>query len=234
MALIKNAKSNRLVKEAIVLDMGDRARQAQHILSAARSEASAIIEKARIESQRLIENGDGRGYGQGHERGLAEGKPKGEQQGREAAFGQYSDQLAQLIANWSAGLQKWEADRAAMYQDAREEIIRFAFALGRKVAHRIVKTDPTVVRDQVESALTILSRPTSVEIMIHPADRRLIEEALPSIIAAASAAHHVNVREDASVNHGGCIIATPGGGRIDATIDAQLDRIAEALVPITE
>jgi flagellar biosynthesis/type III secretory pathway protein FliH len=56
-----------------------------------------------------------------------------------------------------------------------KDVIRFAFAIGKKVVHRIVATDAAVVIDQVAAALAMVSHATSIEIAIHPEDRPLVE-----------------------------------------------------------
>ena len=230
MALIKYAKSDRLAKEAVVLDMSDLGRQAERLLSAARADAARILEDARAEAQKLIDSADGRGHLEGLERGMNEGREIGQREGREAALANLGRELTELTRQWSAALQQWEADRREMSQNAREDVIRFAYAIGRKVVHRIVATDPSVVIDQVAAALAMVSRATSIEIAIHPDDRSLIEGILPQLVSAIAGCEHASLRDDPSVSRGGCVVRT-ANGRVDAGVETQLERIAEALVP---
>jgi flagellar assembly protein FliH len=229
--LIKSAKSDRLMKEAIVLDMGDLARQADRILSNAQQEAGQVLQIAREESERLVASADDRGYSQGFERGLGEGRETGEAEGRKAAFEQASESLSQLARNWTAALDHWERQRREMLQDANEDIVRFAFALAQRVVLRMPQVDPAIVRDQVAAALETAARATTIEIVINPNERTLIEQSLPELLAAAGRFQHAVIREDAKMSVGGCIIRT-AAGTVDATMETQLDRIAEALVPM--
>jgi len=230
MALIKHAKSDRIAKEAIVLDMGDLGRQAERLLSSARAEAARLLQDARAESQRLIDSADQRGYAEGLERGTSEGRDIGQREGREAAQVELGQQLGELTRQWTTALRTWETDRREMFQGAREDVIRFAFAIAKKVVQRVVATDPAAVLDQVAAALAMVSHATSVEIAINPEDHPLVEGVLPELAAAVSGCEHASLRDDSSVSRCGCIVRT-GNGRIDASIETQLDRIAEALVP---
>lgn len=230
MALIKNIQSNRLLKEAIVLDMGDLGRQADRLLTGARDEAQSISDQARAEANALVQGADKRGYAEGLERGLTEGRESGQREGRALAVEQAAKQLEQLIMSWTAALGQWETDRSAMLQDAREDVIRFAFALAQKVVHRMVAVDPTIVQDQLAQALALLSKPTAIEISVNPADRKLVEEVLPGLLVSVARCQHASLHDDPSITVGGCVVAT-ANGRIDATIQTQLERIAEALVP---
>jgi flagellar assembly protein FliH len=230
MALIKNVKSDRILKEAVVLDMGDLARQAERLLSSARAEASRIAQQAKVEAERLTTEAAQRGFDDGLVRGLEEGRAKGATDGRDQANSEMTLQLQQLASQWQAALTQWRGDRSAMLHDARDDVVRFAFALGKKVVHRLIQCDPTIARDQVGQALAVLSRPRAVEIKINPQDRPLIDQAFPELLASIEGCQHANVSEDSSITRGGCLVKT-AGGEVDATIETQLERIAEALVP---
>jgi flagellar assembly protein FliH len=230
MALIKNAKSDRLVKEAVVLDMGDLARQAERMLAGARSEAAAILASARAEAQQLVDGADARGHSAGFERGMEEGQRSGEAQGREHAKQLWEQKFQEIASTWVGAVNQWESQRAAMLHEAREDVIRFAYAVAHRVVLRLVQSDPTIVQDQLAEALKLASRPAALEILINPDDRALAEESLPGLMSALGACEHSSIKDDPSITRGGCIIAT-AGGRVDARIDTQLDRIAAALVP---
>ena len=231
MALIKHSKSQRLLKEAIVLDMGDLAKQAERILHNARAEAKQIHERAQVEAKKLIDAADERGYTDGFERGHAEGVIAGEKQGAQLALAERSTQIDQLITQWSGALKSWDESRAAILQEARDDILRFAIEVAKRVVHRTVQIDGSIVADQISAALALLSRPTTIKVAIHPHDRPLVDGILPELIGKLGSSEHVSIATDESITRGGCIISTEGG-RVDATIDTQLQRIAEGVVPI--
>jgi len=230
MAVIKSAQSSRLLKEAVVLDMGDLGRQAQRILNEARREAEEIIQDAKAQADRLVAGADARGYAEGVARGHGEGLEAGRKEGRELALAEWREQFEDLSKAWTEALASWELQRDDMLHDAREGVIRFALALAGKVVRRMVQTDPAIVRDQLSEALALVARPTSLEITLHPDDRAAAENELPQLAAKIASCRHTSIREDPSMSRGGCIIST-AGGRVDASIETQLDRIAEALFP---
>ena len=117
-----------------------------------------------------------------------------------------------------------------MMLEAQEDVLRFAFSLAKKVVGRMIQVDATIVRDQLSEALALLNKPAGIEILINPADRPVVERVLPELVAAVEGCQDMSVREDASMTPGGCVVTT-AGGRVDASIDTQLARIAEALIP---
>ena len=229
MAVIKNVQADRLAKQAVVLDLGDLGRQADRIVGDARKEAERITAAARAEAQKLIDSAADRGYQQGHERGLQEGRETGEQEGRARAVQKFEPQVEQLINAWTAALERWETDRGEMLLAAREDVVRFAVAVARKVVMRVVKADSTVIEDQLAEALALLSRPTTIIVSVHPNDRPIIEAVLPRLVRRFQQCEQASVRDDETLTTGGCVVAT-AGGQIDATIETQLDRIARTLV----
>jgi flagellar assembly protein FliH len=219
-----------MLKRAVVLDIGDLGQQAARILSRAREEAETVLEQARAEEQRLIGDASQRGFEQGMEKGLAEGRETGRAEGHSQALAESTDQLAVLIERWTAALNEWESQKAEMIHSAREDALIFAFELAKKVVHRMIATDPSIVRDQVEQALRVITKPGILAVSVHPEDRAILAEALPQILETSSRCEHAEIRDDPSIARGGCVV-TSARGRIDSTIQTQLDRIAQVLLP---
>ena len=61
-------------------------------------------------------------------------------------------------------------------------------------------------------------------------DREVLDRALPGVLEQARVTGGVEVIESDEVTPGGCIVSA-GEGAVDARVQTQLDRIAEALVP---
>ena len=230
MPLIKNTQSSRLLKNAMVLDLGDLKKQGERILERARGEANAILAEARAEAKRLIDAADERGYQQGLERGLAEGREAGRAEGREAALKELKPQLEEINAAWRQTLSDWEQQRSTMLLTAREDVLSFAFALGEQIVRRVIEYDPAVVNNQLAECLSVLAGPTSIAIHVNPEDRPIIEEALPGLWSELDQKIHATVLEVPEMHRGGCRISFKGG-HIDATLERQIERLAIALLP---
>lgn len=232
MAIIKNTQVDRLLKEAIVLDLGDLKRQAESILAHANAEAETLLEHARQEARRLVSEADGKGHAEGFERGLKEGRETGCEKARAESLDSFQDRNATLLENWSEALLCWEHDRQAMLLEAKEDVLTFAFKVAEKIVYRIIQQDAGVVTDQVRGALELLGQPTAVRICVHSEDVETLDEILPQLKETLSTCRHVELAVDENVSRGGCIVRMVGG-RIDARIETQLQRIAETLLPAT-
>jgi flagellar assembly protein FliH len=230
MALIKNTTAGPLTKGASVFDLGDLTRESEHLLQEAKQQAQQIMQRAEQEAAKLVDSATDRGFAEGKDRGLAQGREEGRQAGRAEAIAEFTPQLKDLQVSFTAALEQWEADRNGMLLAAREDVLRLALAVAEKVTYRIIQTDSTVIGDQLAEALALLVAPRAVTVAVAPQDRALVEAMLPELIDKINTCTHAAIRDDPSVTRGGCVIST-GAGRIDATIERQIQRIVDTLLP---
>ncbi len=230
MALIKSHLAAPLTHDAIVLDLGDLSRQAAEIKARARAEADQILADARAEVDRCRVEAAERGRAEGLVAGHAEGLKAGRAEGLAAAQAEHAEQLQAIATQWTSTVERWEADYRQMTLDARRSLLQLALAMTQKIVRRVPKLDSTVVVDQVACAIDHVTRPCQIAVCVHPEDRALIESALPSLTERLGGTEHVKLEEDSGIERGGCVLRH-GQGRIDATLQTQLDRITEALLP---
>jgi len=232
MPLVKEQNADLVQHEAIVLDLGDLRKQAEQIREQARRQAEQIIADARQEAERLAAAAKESARQEGLEAGHAEGEQAGREAGHAEALQQTSEALSNLQQGWTEALERFDAERSQMMLEARQSMLELAVALARKIVKRVPEVDPSVVNDQLAAAIEQMARPADVTIHIHPADRPLVEEAMPELARRFGELQHVNWSEDESMERGGCRI-TYGKACIDASLDRQLQRITEALLPAT-
>lgn len=229
MSIIKSSQAADQLTGAIVLDLGDLRRQADQMLARAEAEAKRIVAEGARRAAELARQAEA----QARQRGLTEGKQAGYEaglkQGREEAMKQTAESLQQLQKAWIGAAMQWEADRRTMLLDARQSMLDLALAMARKIVRRVTAADRSIVVDQVHEAISQLARPCDVTIRIHPDDRPLLQDAMPKLLETFSRLEHVKLAEDASLTPGGCIVEA-GAGRIDATIERQLDRLVGGLL----
>jgi len=230
MAVIKNTEAAGMLKEAIVLDLGDIARQAAQIEAAACAKASQIEAAARDRAAQLTENAGAEGFEQGKAQGIEAGRDQGRQQGRLEAFKQAEDQLNQLHEAWATTGTQLEECRQNLEREAHQSMLELAMRLAEKIVHRTVQVDDTVVVDQVAAALGHVLGEYDVTVRISPDDRPMLEQAMPDLMDQFNRFEHIKLVDDDDVRRGGCMLGF-GQGCVDATLDTQLRRIVELLMP---
>ncbi|HMN42368.1 MAG TPA: FliH/SctL family protein [Phycisphaerales bacterium] len=242
MALIKNANASILARDAIVLDLGDLRQQADEIIRQAGVQAARITSEARAERERILVGATREGHEKGFAAGREEGRARGHEEAMAGALAEHSAQLKQVDTGWLACLGEFARRREDLVQDATRDVVRLATVIAERVVKRAVRLDAELVVDQVAAALAVVVRPTQVVLHVHPEDRAIVARALPGLMAAMPSVKHAEMVDDASVERGGCVLRTRadaeggeegawGGGRVDARLSVQIDRIVEALLP---
>ncbi len=229
MAVIKNGNgATTMLHEAVVLDLGDLRMQAQAIIAQARAEADRIRAAAKEEVREIVRTAVDRGHAEGLRKGLSEGTAGGRDEGRTQALAEHRDALAGITSAFTKLLADREEMRALLLQDTRQEVLAFAIALAEKIVRRRIESDPATVLEEVGAALALVTRSARLAISIHPEDRAIVEQALPSLVAQHHAGE-VRLIERPDLARGGCVLST-AAGQIDASIECQLRRIAEMLL----
>jgi len=230
-AVIKRADADTFARKAVSLHLGDLNREGDEMVARAKQEAGAILAEARAEAERLIANASEIGRAAGHEAGLAEGREKGHEDGYSAALRASAETISHLESAWRGALDLLEADRARMVAEARLDIVRLASVFAERVVKRAVELDATTVERQIEAVVAAAVRPSRLVLAVHPDDDGPARDALPALMERIGSSADVEITTDASLRRGSCVARLAGGSIIDASVDTQIDRLIEAMLP---
>lgn len=230
MSVIKAQNTPRFTKDAVVLDLGDLGRQAARLRMVAEDKAGQIITEAEKKAKELVSGAEKIGFERGQQAGYEQGVGEGREQGRQEALEEAREQFAQLQAAWSDVATQWDTQTKDMAVEARQVVIEFALKLAERLVHRVIEVDPSVVVDQVAGALALVLRPMDVSVRVNPSELSVISEALPQLMAEFDHLEHIHLTEDAQVSPGGCVVSY-GQGQIDATIEKQIQRVVDLILP---
>lgn len=231
MAVVKRADSDLVARSAVVLDLGDLRRRAEELEAKTIARARQIIDEANAERQRLLAGAAEQGRETGHAAGLARGVIEGREQGKNEAIASMRAQADALSRGFEAALGALVEQREALLTQARTDVLKLAVAIARRVTRRSIDADPRAVMDQLEAALAMTLRPTTLIVEVHPDDAALVREAAPALAKKLAGGPHVEVVERAELSRGSVVLRS-AGGEVDASIETQLERIVEAIVPV--
>lgn len=230
MPVLKSETASSATKDAIVLDMGDLRRQADQLRQVAQQHAQKLVHEAKQQSADIAAQARAEAFEQGYREGFEKGEAEGREKGHAEALVENRQKLTQLQEVWETEFAKWDGQREAMETDAKHAVLKIGSMFGQKIVHRVVAMDPAVVLHQLTESLGYVLKPSNVTIKVNPTDRPMIEDALPQLLANLSHLERVRVDDDATISPGGCIIDF-GKGRIDSTVDKQLDRLVQTILP---
>lgn len=156
----------------------------------------------------------------GFEQGVAEGERRAasrERARREREQALFAAVIAQL-----------EGTVASVRATAQEQVTALAFSIASKVVRDESAGQRERIQAQVQAALAHVEGSPLVRIKVHPSDMAFLEEAKASLGRAAEPAMTIRIDGDQTITPGGCVIET-ASRLVDATLEAQLIRLGEAL-----
>ena len=231
MGLIKRANIEDYTREAYVMDLSDLGKRGQMIIDAANAEATSVLELAHAKRKQLLASAEKDGYDKGHHDGLEQGYIDGVVNGVEDAHRDRAEELEQLMKVWVFQLDSFEAQRNALLEDARTQVVELGAMIAQRVTHRVIELDAQVVVKQMEAVLSCVTESTRLVFGVHPLDIEIALTSLPALIERFATCEHAQVVTDGTIERGSCVAQTSTGGVIDASISTQLDRIVDALLP---
>jgi flagellar assembly protein FliH len=152
-----------------------------------------------------------KGFAQGQRDGLDLEKSKMEEMGR-----QYEALLAEL-----------RDLKIHIFHDSEGEMLQLVQLIVKKVVGEEIKTGEAVIKHSIKSAAKFLTDKRKVRIIINPEDMEEVRKMLPDL-SRLTKGGNFQLTEDPSVGKGGCMLET-GFGRVNATIDDQLDEIIKVI-----
>lgn len=206
----------------------DLEQQARALLERAREEARRLHAAALAEAAASVQAEQQRGYRRGLEEGRAAGLEQVRREAAQAALLEARESLASLRASLSAAVRDFEQAKRRLIASAEAGLLELALAIARRVCKTRTAGDVEAARANARHLLELARHEHDLQLRLHPADADALRDALPELLAATESAAHVELIADESVGRGGCVL-TSRDGTIDASIDTQLDRIAEAL-----
>lgn len=213
-----------------VFSLRDVEEQAKGLIIRARERAELIVAAAQEEGERIKRDARLEGFAQGRTEGLAKGGQEGAAEGRQRAHAERSAGLDELSRVLTLLVEQLDRSRQELEAAAVREVLGLAVAIAERVTKRQGVLDPRVAVANVAEALKLVIHGSDVRIAIHPDQKTVLEEALPSLQAQWSGLKHVELIEDETLAPGGCRIYT-GQGEIDGDLEGQLRRIVADLLP---
>lgn len=229
MPLVKPNLDQPSIKDAVVLDLGDLGRQADQLKQKAKDHAVAITQQAQEDAQKLVAEGEAKGFEKGHAEGVEQGLIEGRKQGARQALEEAAVAYDLLATQWGQKLDELDQAVRGVQEQSADAVLSFAMAFAEKVTKRQIEVDEDAVLPQLEQALATVLRPVSVTVRANPQDRPLLDDAAPKLVQRFEQVEHLQLVDDDTIERGGCIV-TYGRGQIDATIKTQMDRITGLVV----
>lgn len=202
---------------------------ARAIIDQARRQAVDILAKAESEARQRGVRIEREAHARGAETGRREGTEQARVEALETARRDARDELNSLSRTLREALAEFEDNKRRLLAQAECGVIDLALSIARRVCKHDVGASSESALANARAVLEMARHERDPELRMNPADRDLLGDALPEVIAAVEGLEHVGIVADGEIDRGGCVLCTRAG-TIDASIETQLDRVAQALV----
>lgn len=152
---------------------------------------------------------------------FTKGYAQGERAGLEAG-GQRAEAMLRRLA---ATLEELGTLRDQMVRQTEQQLVELSLAIARRILHREASLDPELAGALAHVALERLGPASPAAIRLHPDDYSTVTNHQADLWNGRA----VKVVPDPAVARGGCLVESDFG-YIDASVDAQLDEVARAML----
>ena len=116
-----------------------------------------------------------------------------------------------------------------VFNEIAPNILGIAMEIAQKIIKTEIKTDPQIVLNTIMDVLKTLSKnEPKIILRVNPLQVQYIKDTLPEQIRLLGMDTKLSILSDESITEGGCIVQT-NNGLVDASIEAQLDIVQNAL-----
>ncbi|MFQ5411331.1 MAG: FliH/SctL family protein, partial [Phycisphaerae bacterium] len=169
---------------------------------------------------------------EGFEKGMAEGRAEGHDAALAEARERFERDQSTLVSTVTNLVENFDQRRERLYTAARRDVVVLAIAIGARIAGRFARMegiDTGAAEQACSEALRLVEKATDVVIRTHPEDAAAIQLLSDRLESAFRTNRHVRIVEDEGIARGGVAVEA-ADGKIDASIQARVDRIADELV----
>jgi flagellar assembly protein FliH len=172
----------------------------------------AVLEEARVEAEKKVQEA----YAEGLRRGM------------EAGRAEFLESIAECESALHAAAGAMVRARKDFLDTLEPQVFEMALLLGERVLQREVRCDPEMVQHIAQKALTVLADRQHVVIRVHPSDLTAIREHEIALLDQFGGMDSLAVEEDASVGAGGCEVFSETM-QVDARLETLLQHVLDEL-----
>lgn len=150
------------------------------------------------------------------------------ERGRQNGLDEADAMLRKTTQALAAACNELNGLKEKMLQRSSDDMLRLVLAIAERVVNAELSFNEEVIARTVQQAIQVAVSAEEFRIKINPDDLHVVQERKPLFVASLSGLSHIEFVADATVTRGGCILESPLG-RVDATIEAQLNAITKTL-----
>jgi flagellar assembly protein FliH len=158
------------------------------------------------------------------EKKIREEFEKGKKEGQDQAHQEIAERAKEL-ASVIAALKE---ARENLLREAEKNMVDLVLAIARKFVDSAAVLGNDLIKQTIKTAVKMVTEKEKVVIRINPDDLEEVRAHLDDIIYIGDGIGKLEIRQDKSIDRGGCVVETEAGN-IDARIESRFAELEKAL-----
>lgn len=150
------------------------------------------------------------------------------EEGRQSGVAEAEKSLSHVTQSLASACDEISKLKAKMLERSQSDMLRLVLAIAERVVQANIEIDKEVVTRTVKQAIHLAVSAEEFHIKVNPEDLQIVNEHKPLFIASLSGLSNIEFVPDQTIIRGGCILESPLG-RVDATLEAQMEAISSCL-----
>lgn len=155
------------------------------------------------------------------------------EEGRKSGIAEAEASLSQVTQAFALACEEISKLKQKMLERSQPDMLRLVLAIAERIVHANIMIDTEVVTRTVKHAIQLAVNAEEFHIKVNPDDLQVVNEHKPLFIASLSGLSNIEFVPDETVTRGGCVVESPLG-RVDATLEAQMEAISSCLYEATK
>ncbi|WP_339732174.1 FliH/SctL family protein [uncultured Gimesia sp.] len=227
------AEAFRALGSKIAYNFKDMEQRCEDYIQNVRNQTRQMIIDAQQEAEQIKQDAFEAGKQQGHAEAQHELEAIIQTRSQENANRMVEEKLGTIYPAMQAAVDGLQREQIHWRQIWDATAIEICLSIAEKMIRHKINSDPGLVQGMMGEALKLASGTQHIRFHLNPVDVAHLSESAKQFVTNLTGCQTCEIFEDESISSGGCFIETQHG-TIDATLEAQLDRISQELVIQTQ
>lgn len=228
-AKLLKAEAFRSLGSKIAYNFNDIEKRCEEYILTVRNQTRQMIIDAQQEAEQIKQEAFLAGKKQGHEEAQHEVEASIQSRSEEIANRSVEERLGTIYPAMQAAVEGLQNEQVNWRKTWDATAVDICLYIAEKLIRHELKSHPESVNEMMSEALKLASGTQHIRFHLNPIDIAQLGEGTKAFITNLTGCQTCEVIEDESISSGGCFIETQHG-TIDATIEAQLERISQELI----
>jgi flagellar assembly protein FliH len=206
-------------------DMAEIGQEGRRIISTAQETARQIL----VNAAKEVEERKKEAYRKGLAEALAEARDRHERAIAEEVRRERFSEVDALVKALRDVIAQIDGERDRLVRDSKSQLVTLAVRIAEAVIKREVRGSDDVARLNLEKAIQLSARHSSLTVRVSESDMTTLNRVLGDNPAFNSGDSSVELVPSAEIMPGGCLVQSTSG-EVDARIETQLREIEKTLI----